>query len=208
VKTRIMLIAGAAAAVAVAGPASALVASPTLSTSLVTPKAAADGSNGSDNGIHDTKQTDRFNCNEEGTQWIEYRGPDEIWPPNHKMRDYAIVAHDDDGGTVTLATITMSSQVANGPGDGNTDTDFVDTTPAGADSGEGEATNTGQVRGERSGTIKEGRTYTFDSTATFSSDMSECSHQFSAHVPHDQSGHENKKPSAKKRSAKKRLARR
>ena len=117
------------------------------------------------------------------------------------MRNYEIVAHDDDGGTVTLATIVMSSQLANGPGDGNTDTDFVDNTPAGADSGEGEATNTGQVRGERSGTIKAGRTYTFDSTAMFSSDGSSCSHQFSAHVPHDQRNHENKKSSAKRRRA-------
>ena len=199
-KTRMVLIAGAVAAVAAAGPASALVASPSL-TLTPTQKAAADGGNGSDNGIHDTKQTDRHNCNTEGTQWIEYRGPDEIWPPNHKMRNYEIVAHDDDGGTVTLATIVTSSQVANGPGDGNTDTDFVDNTPAGADSGEGEATNTGQVRGERSGTIKSGRTYTFDSTAMFSSDGSSCSKQFSAHVPHDQRGHENKKTTSKKRAA-------
>ena len=181
-KTRVVLIAGAVAAVAAAGPASALVGTPSLA---LTQQKAAGGGNGSDNGIHDTKRSQREYCNDEKTRWIEYQGPTSIWPPNHKMRNYTIVAHDDEGGNVTLATFTSSSQVANGTGDGNTDTDYVDTTPVGADMGQGEARNTGQIRGERSGNDKAGRTYTMDSTATWS-DMSTCNRKFTAHVPHDQ----------------------
>ena len=199
-KTRMVLLASAAAAIAAAGPASALVAAPSLS--LTTTKAASgSGGNGSTSGIHDTTKSDRQYCNSDQSQWIEYRGPKDIWPPNHKMRDYTIVAHDDNGGTVTLMTTVMSSQLPNGPGDGNTDTDYVDNTPAGADMGEGEAENTGQVRGERSGTDKAGRTYTFDSHAMFGSDGSSCDKTFTAHVPHDQRDQTNTK---KNRTARRR----
>ena len=182
-KTRFVVVAGAVAAVAAAGPASAIVATPTLS--LTQQKAA--GGNGSTSGIHDTRRSERQYCSGGSTatsRWIEYQGPTSIWPPNHKMRNYKIIAHDDDAQTTSLMTVTTSSQVANGTGDGNTDVDMVDTTPVGADMGTNEATNEGQVRGERSGNDKAGRTYTFDSTATF--DGETCQKQFTAHVPHDQ----------------------
>lgn len=193
-KTRSLVALTAVLVVAIAGPASALIGSTsTLGTSAVKPATTSNadsGGNGSTSGIHDSTKTDRQYCNDQHSQWIEYQGPSEIWPPNHKMRNYTIVAHDDNGGQVTLATIVSSSQPLDGPGDGNTDVDYTDNTPAGADSGTGEARNSGQVRGERSGLDKSGRTYTFDSTAMFTPGGS-CHKTFTAHVPHDQRDHTN-----------------
>ena len=200
VKTRMILIAGAAAAVA-AAPASALVATPSLT---LTQKAATGGGNG---GNHDTTKTNRQYCDGGSTaesRWIEYHGPDSIWPPNHKMRDFYVLAHDDDGGTVTLVTTAESSQPANDVGDGNTDIDTMDNTPGGVGTGEGEARTDGQMRAERSGKDKAGRTYTVNSHAVWS-DGDTCDKTFTATVPHDQRNQTN--TGSKKRSSK-RLARR
>jgi hypothetical protein len=176
-KIRLVLAAGAAVAVVTAVPASALVALQT------TPSGGPKGNPNARDG------TDERVCSDSGGErrTITYTGPLSLWPPNHKMRDYTIVARDSDGGNVGLMTVVTSSQPDNGVGDGNTDGDFVDNTPAGADMGDGEATNTGQIRSERSGkdSGKAGRTYTFNSTATWE-DGSTCMETFTAHVPHDQ----------------------
>jgi hypothetical protein len=218
-KTRIILIAGAAAAVAAAGPASALVASPSLS--VVTPKAAA-GGNGSDNGIHDTRKQQSQDCinmttgEKEGT--FRYDGPEFVWPPNHKYRsaDISLTDEDDDMSS-DLATVASAGSndetVKDGEeytemnGAGNTDP-ATDSPPA-AGSGTPTAVADQQFRGERSGR-GDGRTYTFTVNGTTDGGSSVCEPvTFTSTVPHDQSGHENKKSSStKKRSAKKRSARR
>lgn len=195
-KTRIVLLAGAIAAVGAAGPASAIVA-PSLT--LTQQKAAGDSASNGNGGNHDTTKEERQQC-EQADNSITYYGPKAIWPPNHKMRDFKIIARDEGGEQVTMTTLVESSQPLNGPGDGNTDTDYtVDNTPADADSGAGTATNTGQVRAERSGKLKEGRTYTFTSTAVF--DDETCTREFTAYVPHDQRNHDNKKSSSKRAGA-------
>ena len=176
-KARLMIAVAAAAALAAAGSASALVGTPSLT--VASKVASSAGGNGATAGNHDTTKTQRVDCNDH--EYIEYQGPDEIWPPNHKMRDFSITAVDTHGGSVTLMTTVSSNQPLNGPGDGNTPVDF--TAPM-TDSGQGSATNNGQVRAERAGTDKAGRTYTFDSTAKF--DDGQCQAQFHAHVPHDQ----------------------
>ncbi len=185
-RIRLLLAAAGVVAVAVAGPgsASALVASPSLKL------AGGDGSNGADNGIHDSRDSVVWDCGTNptgGKRTITYTGPISIWPPNHKLRDYTIVAHDDGGMMTSLATVVTSSEPANAPGSGNTPTDTYDTTPIGADSGTDSAENDGQVRGERSGQGS-GRTYTFTSTATWT-DMTTCTATFTATVPHDQGNH-------------------
>lgn len=127
---------------------------------------------------------------------ITYTGPTEMWPPNHKYRDFTVVAKDSDGGPVSLVTrashnefLEDSSEIN---GTGNTDNDFQDTTPMGANMGEGSATTTGGLRAERSGHrdpdgdgTEDGRIYTVTSTATWE-DGSMCTKEFQAHVPHDQ----------------------
>lgn len=198
-KTRIVLLAGAAAAIAAAGPASALVV-PSLS---LTPQKAA-GGNGSQSGIHDKTTTDTRDCGDSRT--ITYVGPTSIWPPNHKMRDFSITAHDADseGGMVTLVTTVISDQPANGTGDGNTATD-IDAPPVDADAAPETATTAGQVRGERSGNDKTGRTYTFTSTATWE-DTTTCTQEFVATVPHDQRDQANTGSGKKSKKASRRRA--
>jgi hypothetical protein len=188
-KFRLVLTAAAVTAVAVvgAGSASAIVASPSLKLA-----GGNDSSNGADNGIHDSRGSDVRHCDSStgDSRTVTYTGPISIWPPNHKLRDYSIVAHDDGGTMTSLSTVVSSDEPANAPGSGNTPTDTYDTTPAGADEGTDTAENDGQVRGERSGQ-GDGRTYTFTSTATWS-DGSMCTETFTATVPHDQSGHNGK----------------
>ena len=194
-RTRLVLALTAVFAIAIASSASALLGTNTnLTTKAAAPSSSSSGGNGSTSGIHDTTKTDRQYCSGDQKKWIEYQGPQDIWPPNHKMRAYKIVAHDDDGGTVTLTSIVTSNQPLNDKGDGNTEVDYDTPMSGGMDTGDGEATHSGWVRGERSGLDKNGRTYTFDETAQFSSDGSSCHKTFTAHVPHDQRNHENSGP--------------
>src|SRR4051794_12147818 len=95
-KTRIVVIAGAAAALAAAGPASALIA-PSLS--LTTVKTPASG-NGSTSGIHDTRGVQTWHCQDSQGQatgdTIAFDAPLYAWPPNHKYRNVTITATDKD----------------------------------------------------------------------------------------------------------------
>src|SRR3954470_22525776 len=133
------------------------------------------------------KSTQTYDCNGLGT--IAFTGSPTLWPPNHKFRDYSITATS----TVPVDQVTLDSAVANSDvvdgeelnGTGNTATDV--TNNPGTDSGTGSATVEHQVRGERSGHSKAGRTYTFSETATFGMGAIPCSTMFTVTVPHDQS---------------------
>jgi hypothetical protein len=184
-KLRLTIVAALALALGITTAASALVATPSL-------KLTSQPSGGGNSNPKAQDGTDTRTCEsaDSGTNTITYTGPVTMWPPNHKMRDFNIVATDSDGDNVTLLTVISSSQPLNGTGDGNTDEDFnVDHTTGDAAMGAGSAENNGQVRGERSGNDKAGRTYTLDATATFDNGQTTCTETFKVTVPHDQGNH-------------------
>ena len=84
-----------------------------------------------------------------------------LWPPNHKMHTVGGGSVSDIcaqiGGTLTFGIMVTSNQPINGPGDGNTDPDWIAT-----DNGDG--TYSLQVRAERSGKTGE-RIYTIQVVA-------------------------------------------
>ncbi len=107
--------------------------------------------------------------------------PDQLWPPNHKMKTVEAIFDIQDcdlATTIELLSVT-SNEPDNGLGDGDTTGDI-----AGADLGTDDRSV--QVRAERSGTGS-GRVYTFVYRVT---DSSENATEVSAtvSVPHDQ-GH-------------------
>jgi hypothetical protein len=180
-KIRLLLSTAAVAAVAVAVPASA------LNVSAVSLKAAAVKKQ-NPKASSTTGNTRTCDSADDGTNTITYSGPTAMWPPNHKMTPWTIVATDSSGDdAVTLFTVVTSDQPDNGVGDGNTDNDSVsDSSAADVATGTPSATNNGEVRSERSGTIKEGRTYTLTSTATFDNGETTCTETFTVTVAHDQ----------------------
>ena len=223
-KTRIIVATGTAVAAGLigAGGASALVGvnltAPTTSTVTVTK--GNDSSNGADNGIHDTKKVVYWDCDagtETSTQptdghYLTYNGPKDIWPPNHKYRHLTISAtgHEDD--SIVLTVTGSSDETIDGEelnGAGNTDNDYVgpDMTPVAVANGTGTASTPYKVRGERSG-HGDGRTYSFDTMATFDDETEPCTHTFTATVPHDQRNHTNSGPKNGGKTKKARKARR
>lgn len=143
-------------------------------------------SDGGNRGIHDTRGTQTVDCG--GGDVIVYAGPLQIWPPNHKYRDLTITATDASGDMVTVASAGRHDEVAesgeemNGAGHTPYATDVnpaMDTA-----SGAGSASTEHQIRGERSGR-GDGRTYTFEVTATFDNGLKTCDATFTSTVPHD-----------------------
>jgi len=97
-----------------------------------------------------------------------------LWPPNHKMKDIAILGvtdADGDSVTITVDGITQDEPV-NDTGDGDTSPD-----------GSGVGTDTAQVRSERSGT-GDGRVYEISFIADDGNGGS-CSGSVDVGVPHD-----------------------
>lgn len=128
---------------------------------------------------------------------ITYVGPTKLWPPNHKYNTATVTAIDEDpDDNVTLVTTATHDQY-DGEGEevvgsGNTDEDIEPSAETEV-MGTGSASQEFKMRAERSGTIKEGRTYTITADAVFtdsdgdgsSSEMSECHAEFTIQVPHD-----------------------
>jgi hypothetical protein len=173
---------------------------------LVGPASGAPGTNGS-NAQSNSVKTVTHDCTDTGNgggmsmddmdgdhDTIAFSGPTVLWPPNHKYRTVTITATDGDSGlvpevgseAVTLNTMTTSNQPELGVGSGHT---LNDANPAvGNASGDGSATQTIQLRGERAGKdpTKAGRTYTIQAMATYDGSMMEhCSATFTVTVPHD-----------------------
>ena len=119
---------------------------------------------------------------------VSLAGPDTLFPPNHKMVAEQAVASG--GLTSTMLTLTPTITDAVG-GDGGPQHDpDVSSNLAGAGTGSDPAVVDFSVRAERSGK-GDGRTYTFDWTATWdqaftctSSDSGQS--PFTITVPHDQ----------------------
>lgn len=110
-----------------------------------------------------------------------------LWPPNHKMVDVVIMANaiDNSGGAVQLAVTISSNESINGPGDGQTPSDWVVNS---IDQTKGIIFL--QLRAERSGKGN-ARIYTVTVTATDDSDNSS-STDVNILVPHDK-GNKKKK---------------
>ena len=128
---------------------------------------------------------------------IAFSGPTLLWPPNHRYRTVTITATDVDspistGNSVHLSTTATSDQPDVGLGSGGPK-HANDATPATQmSSGSGSVTQTVQLRGERAGKLKSGRTYTLDVEATFDDTpfvMDPCHATFTVTVPHDMGNH-------------------
>jgi hypothetical protein len=130
-------------------------------------------------------------------------GPEKLWPPNHKYYegDLYILADGDEGEEITLTTTGTHNQYdadtgTEMNGSGNTADDITvndddaelttepgDPQPAALEEGTSAVKTDWDVRAERSGQMKEGRTYTLSGTATFEDGSCDVSYSFL--VPHD-----------------------
>lgn len=119
-----------------------------------------------------------LSTNEEPDCSLATASPDELWPPNHKMVNVAVVGVTDPDGdsvTITVTGVTQDEPV-NGLGDG-------DTSPDASIPGDG----TVDLRAERAGTKKvpgDGRVYHVSFTADDGNGGS-CEGTVSVCVPHD-----------------------
>lgn len=152
--------------------------------------AAPEGSRGD----RTTEQETTTTC-DGGT--VTFAGPDEIWPPNHKLLPASLTFTPDDMAMMYQYTAMAGhDQVIDGEemnGSGNTpfETDFAfvgedgTTTQVIAGMGTEELTFPMQVRAERSGRDLTGRTYTVMGEVTYGMNMP-CMFAFTILVPHDQ----------------------
>lgn len=119
---------------------------------------------------------------------ITYNGPLKMWPPNHKMQDVSITAHDGDTepalDNTTLAVTFEVLDAVGGDGGPQHDPDVIVGMPM---NGNPDATVPVQLRSERSGR-GEGRAYHLTATAMFDDMTSQCTAEFVIEVPHDMSG--------------------
>lgn len=139
-------------------------------------------------------------CNDGGVTWT----PTSVWPPNHKMQTIDIYydENDEDGDTLTVSVESIGhNQILEdgsemvGSGKPNNGADFTPGGPGTAVDPDA-AHTTAQIRAERSGTSKAGRTYTITVRCTDAghpeSEDQEAEEpqtetiQISVHVPHDQ----------------------
>ena len=137
---------------------------------------------------------------------VTYAGPNSMWPPNHKYQPFSVTGTDELGTPVNLMTTGTHDQYdgdtedteANGSGhtaDDITVTDSDaevtsadgDAQPAASESGDnGTVTTDWAARSERSGRLKDGRTYTVTGTVTDVTGARQCSGSWTIAVPHDQ----------------------
>jgi hypothetical protein len=140
-------------------------------------------------------------CNDGVVTW----SPTTLWPPNHKMQtitiSYTDADHDGDNTSVMIGAITDDQASADGSdelqGSGQpTDKQGLDWAGTGnhaSSSDPDAATTTAEVRAERSGTDKTGRTYTIKVTCMDSGgmppEMESQTVDVTVTVPHDQGNH-------------------
>lgn len=121
--------------------------------------------------------------------YVNWVGPQKLWPPNHKMIAEAITALGDQTDSVSLDVMPTATDAVGGDGGPQHDPDWTPEDPPVA-TGTGSATVNFSLRAERSGR-GDGRTYLVDWTANFgdhsctSSDGKEGHHAFQVVVPHD-----------------------
>lgn len=138
-----------------------------------------------------------------GENKLIFHAPSDLWPPNHKYYEDVWVRYiDAEGDEVTLTSDGTHDGYDGDTGDevngsGNTaddirsdDAEAVDgpdsteTHPVAVETGTGTVTTDWDVRAERSGRIKEGRTYTLHAIGE-SSDGDTCDGAVTMRVPHD-----------------------
>jgi hypothetical protein len=165
-----------------------------LVAALVLPT-AAHAQSGNGNNPRTTDQNQTVECDNGD---VTFEGPERMWPPNHKLFPASLTfSPGEDGNPYSYMAETAHNQVEDDMelnGSGNTpwesDFAFVDddgstqTMIAGMD--EGDRIFPMQVRAERSGRDKDGRTYTLRGMVTFGENGMPCDFEFSVHVPHDQ----------------------
>jgi hypothetical protein len=122
-------------------------------------------------------------CGDDST--ITYNGPLKMWPPNHKLQDVSITAHDGDAepatDDVTLTVLPAVDDAMGGDGGPQHEPDWsTDLAGAGTES----VTVDFQLRSERSGK-GDGRIYNIRADATFDNGLSSCTAEFEVLVPHD-----------------------
>jgi len=140
-------------------------------------------------------------CNDGTVTW----SPTTLWPPNHKMQTITIgyTDNDNDGDMIGVMIGSISDNQSSSDGSNElrgsgqpTDKQGLDwsgTGNMGTASDPGTATTTAQVRAERSGTSKAGRTYTINVTCSdmggSSMEMDMQTVPITVFVPHDQGNH-------------------
>ena len=137
---------------------------------------------------------------------VVYEGPSSMWPPNHKYQAFSVTGTDELGTKVTLTTTGTHDQYDgdtedtenNGSGhtadditvtddDASVTTEENDAQPAASESSDsGTVTTDWAARSERSGRLKEGRSYTVTGTVTDATGVRECMGSWTIVVPHDQ----------------------
>jgi hypothetical protein len=162
-----------------------------LAVGVLTPAAAAP---------HKSSGTGSKACNDGTVTW----SPTTLWPPNHKMQTINIgyTDNDNDGDMIGVMVGSISDNQAASDGSNElkgsgqpTDKQGLDwsgTGNMGTSTDPGTASTTAQVRAERSGTSKDGRTYTINVTCSdmggSNNEMEMQTVQITVFVPHDQ-GH-------------------
>lgn len=146
-----------------------------------------------------TGGTGNISCGDGTVNW----SPTTIWPPNHKMKTVTInyVDNDNDGDHNTITVDAILHDQADSDGANEVQGSGQPTEQQGLDwAGVGNtasaddpatATTTAQVRAERSGTLKTGRTYTITVTCTQTGGEENRTETVNllVKVPHDQGKH-------------------
>jgi hypothetical protein len=153
-------------------------------------------------GVRDTYNKSGDTVVQCGDNKLTFHAPSALWPPNHKYyEDITVTYTDADGSAVTLTSDGTHNNYdedtgAETNGSGNTADDIrsddaeamgtpesTDQRPVVSESGNGTVTTDWDARAERSGRIKEGRTYTLH--AIGNSDGTNCEGSVLMRVPHD-----------------------
>lgn len=139
--------------------------------------------------------------------------PEVVWPPNHKLVTVSLAwnenSSDNDGDTNTLTVDNITSMGVDDKGAGQPSSkqgpDFTGVGNSGSASDGRPAQTTVQVRAERSGTDRAGRTYKIDVTCHSPDDPMDGMASAIVTVPHDMGNHSgsssgasSKKPSKSK----------
>ena len=100
------------------------------------------------------------------TDYVIFKGPVTLWPPNHKWVAEAITAQGDQGDSVSIGETITPTDAAGGDGGPQHDPDWTPANGQPATTGTTSATVNFSLRAERSGRGV-GRTYTIDWVANF-----------------------------------------
>ena len=137
---------------------------------------------------------------------VTYKGPSSMWPPNHKYQPFSVTGADSlETPMLSLTTTGTHDQYdgdtedteANGSGhtadditvtdsDAEVTTANNDAQPAATESGDGSVTTDWAARSERSGRLKDGRSYTVTGTVKDATGARTCMGTWTIAVPHDQ----------------------